>query len=72
MQQERQTAVQFNINSEQMAAIEVPLPPISLQENSPKSCKKHERIRAQQQEALRQAEHLFQTILHRAFRDNGL
>ena len=29
---------------------------------------KFERFRAQQREALRQAEHLFQTLLHRAFR----
>ena len=72
MQQARQTAVQFNINSEQMAAIEVPLPPVSLQEKFAQIVQKHERIRAQQREALRQAEHLFQTILHRAFRDNGL
>ena len=68
MQQARQTAVQFNINSEQMAAIEVPLPPVSLQEKFAQIVQKHERIRAQQREALRQAEHLFQTILHRAFR----
>ena len=29
---------------------------------------KFERLRAQQREAQRQAEHLFQTLLHRAFR----
>ncbi len=29
---------------------------------------KFERLRAQQREAERQAEHLFQTLLHRAFR----
>jgi type I restriction enzyme S subunit len=29
---------------------------------------KFERLRAQQHEAQRQAEHLFQTLLHRAFR----
>jgi type I restriction enzyme S subunit len=28
---------------------------------------KHERLRAIQREALRQAEHLFQTLLHQAF-----
>ena len=28
---------------------------------------KYERLRTQQREALRQAEHLFQTLLHRAF-----
>lgn len=29
---------------------------------------KFERVRRQQREATRQAEHLFQTLLHRAFR----
>jgi type I restriction enzyme S subunit len=28
---------------------------------------RHERLRATQREALRQAEHLFQTLLHNAF-----
>jgi len=32
---------------------------------------RHERLRATQREAMRQAEHLFQTLLHRAF-TNGL
>ncbi|PZO39848.1 MAG: restriction endonuclease subunit S [Pseudanabaena frigida] len=48
------------------------LPPLPLQEKFAAIVQKSDRIRAQQREALRQAEHLFQTILHRAFRDNGL
>jgi len=32
-------------------------------------CQQFERLRAQQREAERQAEHLFQTLLHRAFND---
>ena len=31
-------------------------------------CQRYERLRTQQREAERQAEHLFQTLLHRAFR----
>jgi len=49
---------------------EVPVPKvqISLQEKFAAIVQKSYRIRAQQREALRQAEHLFQTFLHRAFR----
>ncbi len=48
--------------------IEIPLPPLPLQEKFAKIVQKFERIRCQQREATRQAEHLFQTLLHRAFR----
>ncbi len=46
-------------------AIDTPLP---LQEKFAAIVQKFERIRRQQREATRQAEHLFQTLLHRAFR----
>ena len=45
----------------------VPLPPLSLQQQYAHIVHKLERLRAQQREAERQAEHLFQTLLHRAF-----
>ena len=48
--------------------VPVPKVPISLQEKFAAIVQKSDRIRAQQREALRQAEHLFQIILHRAFR----
>lgn len=44
------------------------LPPRPLQEKFAAIVQKFERIRRQQREATRQAEHLFQTLLHRAFR----
>ena len=68
LQQARRTAVQFNINTEQISALEIPLPPRSLQEEFIQILNQYERLRRQQQEADRQAEHLFQTLLHRAFR----
>ncbi|AFZ56192.1 restriction endonuclease subunit S [Anabaena cylindrica FACHB-243] len=46
----------------------VPLPPLPLQEKFAQIVQKHDRFRTQQREAERQAEHLFQTLLHRAFR----
>jgi type I restriction enzyme, S subunit len=67
MKQARQTAVQFNINGEQISNIDMPLPPLSQQEKFLKIVHRYDRLRAQQQESDRQAEHLFQSILHRAF-----
>lgn len=43
------------------------IPPLPLQEKFAAIVQKFERIRRQQREATRQAEHLFQTLLHRAF-----
>ncbi len=48
--------------------IKVLLPPLSLQEKFAQIIQRFERLRTQQREAERQAEHLFQTVLHRAFR----
>lgn len=44
-----------------------PLPPLVLQQTFARIVQQVERLRAQQWEAERQAEHLFQTLLHRAF-----
>jgi type I restriction enzyme S subunit len=44
------------------------VPPLPLQEKFAQIVQKFDRLRTQQREADRQAEHLFQTILHRAFR----
>jgi type I restriction enzyme S subunit len=43
-------------------------PPLPLQEKFAQIAQKFERLRTQQREGDRQAEHLFQTLLHRAFR----
>jgi type I restriction enzyme, S subunit len=71
MQQARRTAVQFNINTEQLSSIDIPLPPLPLQQKFAQIVLKFERLRAQQREAERQAEHLFQTLLNQAFEGNG-
>ncbi len=42
-------------------------PPFELQQHFTTLVTQHERLRATQRESLRQAEHLFQTLLHRAF-----
>lgn len=43
------------------------VPPLPLQKRFSELVERHERLRAKQREALRQAEHLFQTLLHQAF-----
>ena len=43
------------------------IPPFSLQQKYTEMVQKYERIRIQQKEAARQAEHLYQTLLHKAF-----
>ncbi|MBI4790900.1 MAG: restriction endonuclease subunit S [Chloroflexi bacterium] len=49
----------------------IPLPPLALQQKFARIVRRFERLRAQQREAERQAEHLFQTLLHRAFSGEG-
>lgn len=60
-------SAQKNINLEILRGLQVPLPPLKLQEKFAEVVRQVERLRAQQREANHQAEHLFQTLLHRAF-----
>jgi type I restriction enzyme S subunit len=57
------------LNFEKIRDFKIPVPPLSMQEKFAQVVQHFERLRAQQREADRQAEHLFQTVLHRAFRD---
>ncbi len=45
----------------------IPVPPLPIQERFSRIVQRSEQLQAQQWEAERQAEHLFQTLLHRAF-----
>lgn len=63
----RTTAGQSNIGMEGLGQIPVPLPPLPLQQKFAHIVQKYERLRAQQRESARQAEHLFQSLLDRAF-----
>lgn len=58
---------QPNLNTEIMGRFLVIVPPMPLQERFASLVERHERLRAGQREGLRQAEHLFQTLLHQAF-----
>lgn len=55
------------ISSENFRAIPIPLPIIPLQQKFAALVERVERLRAAQREALRQAEHLFGSLLDRAF-----
>jgi len=50
-----------------LADLVIPVPPKQRQKEFADLVTQHERVRAVHREALRQAEHLFQTLLHRAF-----
>ena len=55
------------LNMDIIKGLVIPCPPLSLQHKFVQIVQKFERLRAQQREAARQAEHLFQTLLYRAF-----
>jgi len=55
------------INQDNLCRIEVVVPPLPLQQKFAALVQQVERLRAVQREALRQAEHLFASLLHRAF-----
>jgi type I restriction enzyme S subunit len=58
---------QKNINLEILRELRCPVPPLDLQERFSLLVERHERLRSKQREALRQGDHLFQSLLHRAF-----
>jgi len=68
MNQVASEGVQAFLNMKTIKAFQITLPPASLQQEFARIVHNFERLRAQQWEAERQAEHLFQTLLHRAFR----
>jgi type I restriction enzyme S subunit len=60
-------SAQKNINLEILRGLRVPLPPLKLQAEFAAVVQKFEHLRAIQREALRQAEHLFVSLLYHAF-----
>jgi type I restriction enzyme S subunit len=53
---------------QQIRSFKVPIPPLDYQQKFARIVHKYERLRALQRESARQAEHLFQSLLDRAFR----
>ncbi|MEM9214445.1 MAG: restriction endonuclease subunit S [Cyanobacteria bacterium P01_F01_bin.150] len=58
----------YKINQKVLSHIKLIVPPLPLQQKFAAIVQRFERLRRQQREGDRQAEHLFQSILHRAFR----
>jgi type I restriction enzyme S subunit len=63
----RTTNGTHKINQEVLEELEIPVPPVPLQKDFASLVERGERLRAAQGEAVRQAEHLFASLLHRAF-----
>jgi type I restriction enzyme S subunit len=63
----RTTAGQYNVSVEGLRDVQVIVPPLPLQQKFAALVERVERLRSVQREALRQAEHLFASLLHRAF-----
>ena len=62
-------SIMDGLNMEIIKSLRIPLPPLQLQQKFAALVERVERLRAVQREALRQAEHFFQTLLHGAFRE---
>jgi len=56
-----------HLTGEKLKLMPIPVPPLPLQQKFAGLVERVERLRAVQREALRQAEHLFASLLHRAF-----
>jgi type I restriction enzyme S subunit len=63
----KQTTNLASINMTQLRATPVPLPPLVLQNKFAKLVDRVQRLRAVHIEAIRQADHLFKTLLHQCF-----
>jgi len=68
---ETRTSSQPTLNITQIEETPVIEPPLAVQQKFAAIVERHEHLRATQREALRQAEHLFQTLLHRAFNEGA-
>jgi type I restriction enzyme S subunit len=60
-----------NINLDTLRPLRIPVPPLQLQQQFATLVAWHERLHAVQREALRQAEHLFQSLLQQAFQSES-
>ena len=68
IQQNASAGMKHIITKSKLEELMLIKPPLSLQEKFGRVAEKHERLRAQQREAARQAEQLFGALLGRAFR----
>jgi type I restriction enzyme S subunit len=55
------------VSSENLQSVSIPIPPLELQKQFARIATEHQRVIRANLESVRQAEHLFQTLLHEAF-----
>lgn len=68
MRRAGRTAVQFNINTEQIADIDIPLPPHTIQENFVYISLKTRTLLQRQEQISHKKQTLFNPLVQRAFR----
>jgi type I restriction enzyme, S subunit len=64
-------SIMDGLNMEIIKGLQIPLPPLPLQQKFAVLAERVQRLRTVQCEALRHAEHLFQTLLHQAFSESA-
>jgi len=64
----RKSTVQFNINTKEISALSVPVPPLDLQREFAGRVEAVERLKAVQRASLAELDELFASLQHRAFR----
>jgi len=60
--------VQFNINTKEISALRIPIPPLPLQREFAAQVPAVERLKASQRASLAKLDALFASLQHRAFR----
>ena len=65
-------AIMPGLNMQIIKDLVIPVPPLALQRQFVQIVRNHRRLASRQREAERQAEHLFQTLLHQAFEIAGV
>lgn len=68
MAQAGRTSVQFNINSKQIQKIQIPIPPIALQNKFAQTVEKIESVKRKYEEGLKELENLYHSLSQRAFK----
>lgn len=65
----RKSTVQYNINTKEISALQIPVPPIELQNKFVKHVNAVEKLRSSHRDSRAELDALFASLQHRAFRD---
>ena len=64
----RKSTVQYNINTKELSALQIPVPPIDAQREFARRVAAVEQLRSSQRKSLATLDELFTSLQHRAFR----